>query len=201
MKDELFAIRSGIERDVKGVLEIYAPYVKSTAVSFESQVPGIHEMWQRMEQAQEKFCWLVCIHEGKVVGYAYTSLHRSRAAYQWSCESSVYTSLEYRKMNMAGALYNALFEIAELQGYHTIFAGMTVPNPASRAFHLSMGFTPVGEYANVGYKFDSWHNTAWYQKTIKDCDEPPQSILPTGEIAKSSMDEILERSANMIKRV
>lgn len=159
-------IRSATINDVPAILDIYAPFIRDTAVSFEQQVPDEHEMWDRISDVMKTLPWLVCEIEGRVVGYAYSSAHRFRASYQWTKEVSVYVHPNYRKRKVAHMLYTALIRILELQGVCNLLAGLTVPNEPSRRFHEHMGFTEVGTYHGIGHKFGEWHDVMWMEKRL-----------------------------------
>ena len=83
-------IRTATPEDAKELLEIYAPYVKNTAITFEYEVPSEDEFKKRIEQVLEKYPYLVAENNGEIVGYAYASSFHSRAAYQWGVETSIY---------------------------------------------------------------------------------------------------------------
>ena len=83
-------IRLAQEDDAIAIQAIYAPVVRDTAISFEQDPPTVEEMRHRVTTTLARFPWLVCDHDGQVAGYAYASAHRSRAAYDWSVDVSVY---------------------------------------------------------------------------------------------------------------
>ena len=192
-------IRFANSGDAKGILDIYAPYVTNTAVSFEANVPSISEMAQRIESAIPRYCWLACVIDGEIAGYAYSSMHRSRAAYQWSCEFSVYVSPEHRRKSVAKSLYTALFEISAMQGFQNVFAGMTAPNPESYGFHTSMGFVKIGTYPKVGFKFEKWHDTEWFVNAISDFSKPPTALLSIIDLDRSVLNDIFRRAETIIR--
>src|SRR5262249_56747938 len=82
-------IRVARPEDAEAILAIYAPIVRETAISFEVEPPTRAEMQQRIATTLRQFPWLVCEHQGGVLGYVYASPHRARAAYQWSVDVSV----------------------------------------------------------------------------------------------------------------
>lgn len=165
---EHIVIRQATPEDAEAVLNIYAKYVSDTTVSFEVEVPTVEEFQKRMEQIQEQFPWLVCEIDGIMAGYAYASKHAQRAAYRWSADLSVYVNEKYHRRHIADALYNALFIILRAQGYYTVYAGVSTPNPKSEAFHLAKGFTTVGVYPNVGYKLGKWCTLTWYGLPLRE---------------------------------
>ena len=86
------------------------------------------------------------------MGYAYASKHRERAAYQWSADLSVYIDSDYHRKHIGTVLYTKLLDVLKKQGFHTAFAGVTMPNLKSEEFHLALGFCTLGVFHNVGYK-------------------------------------------------
>jgi phosphinothricin acetyltransferase len=161
--------------DAPAIAAIYAPYVNETPISFEMAPPSADEMAGRLTKTLARFPWLVAESEGAVVGYAYASQHRERAAYQWAADVSVYLRKERRRRGIGRALYTALFAILRAQGYVNTYAGIALPNPASVALHEAMGMTPVGVYRHVGYKAGAWRDVGWWQGALR---EPPSDPLP-----------------------
>jgi L-amino acid N-acyltransferase YncA len=110
---------------------------------------------------------LVCAHRDEVLGYAYASQHRSRPAYQWSVDVSVYVQAQARRTGVGRALYQSLFALLALQGFYNAYAGITLPNPGSVGLHEAVGFQPIGVYRAVGYKLGSWHDVGWWQLALR----------------------------------
>jgi phosphinothricin acetyltransferase len=135
--------------------------------------PSTEEMARRIAAAQRTHAWLVLEEDGRVVGYAYGIPWRSRAAYRWACEVSVYLERGRRRTGAGRALYEALLPRLAARGYRTALAGMTLPNEASVGLHRAVGFEPVGTFRRVGYKHGAWHDVAWAQIVLADGDEPP----------------------------
>jgi L-amino acid N-acyltransferase YncA len=117
--------------------------------------------------------WVVQVDEGRVVGYAYGGPYKSRSAYRWSCEVSVYVERGRRRTGGGRALYDALFLRLAERGFRTAVAGMTLPNDASVGLHQAMGFEPVGTYRRIGWKHNAWHDVAWAQRAIATGQDPP----------------------------
>ncbi|MEZ5017906.1 MAG: N-acetyltransferase family protein [Flavipsychrobacter sp.] len=152
--------------DIKEVLEVYAPYIEETSISFEYEVPSMEEFTERVNAVTQQYPWLVAKQNGMVVGYAYGMTHRSRTAYQWSAEVAIYIAKDYRSKGVGKQLYEQLFELLAQQGYRTAFAGMTMPNERSEALHLSCGFEEIGVFKNIGFKNNEWHSVKWFQKQL-----------------------------------
>lgn len=152
--------------DGPALAAIYAPAVTGRATSFELEAPDGAEMARRVERLTARTPWLVCAHDGAVVGYAYASPHRDRPAYQWSVEVSAYVRTDVHRAGVARALYASLFAVLALQGFQNAYAGITLPNAASVGLHAAVGFTPVGVYRNVGYKLGAWHDVLWLERPL-----------------------------------
>lgn len=171
-------IRLAQPADVPDLLAIYAPYVTDTVISFEYDVPTEGEFARRVASIQERLPYLVAEVDGRVAGYAYASPHSDRAAYQWSVNTSVYIHADYHRRGLARQLYTELFARLRRLGYVNAYAGITLPNPGSEALHRAMGFTPVGVYTNVGYKFGAWHSVEWLEMALQPRPEQPAVPLP-----------------------
>ncbi|MEH2310103.1 MAG: arsinothricin resistance N-acetyltransferase ArsN1 family B [Nostoc sp.] len=195
-------IRLANESDALKMLAIYAPVVRETSISFEIEPPSETEFQGRIKNYQQQMPWLVCQINGELLGYAYATPYRTRAAYQWSVESSVYVNVEHRRKGVAKALYSSLFQLLQLQGFYNVFAAIALPNPASVAVHEAVGFSPVGVFCRVGYKFSEWHDVGWWQLSLQQEQplplNPPLSLL---ELKKLSLWDEALRSGLLLLRV
>ena len=182
-------IRLATPTDGPRLAAIYAPAVLERSTSFELVPPDGDEMARRAAAVMTRTPWLVFGDAGLVQGYAYASLHRDRPAYQWSVEVSAYIDDSAHRGGVGRRLYNVLFEILERQGYVNAYAGITLPNEASVGFHHAMGFSEIGVYPGIGFKFGAWHDVGWYYRTLvepRPANPPPPRLLPdlleTGEL-------------------
>jgi phosphinothricin acetyltransferase len=160
--------------------EIYRPAVADSAISFELDPPKVDEMARRITASRAFAPWLTYEDDGRVVGYAYATRHRDRAAYQWSVDVSVYVDRRDHRKGVGRALYRSLFALLRLQGFYCAHAGITLPNAPSVGLHESMGFTPIGVYRNVGYKNGAWRDVGWWQLPLRAFDPapaPPRSFV------------------------
>ena len=196
----MFEIRSALESDCQSMLDIYTPIIQDTATSFELEVPTNQQFQLRVANIQDHFPWLVCTKDSHLTGYAYAGPHRGRKAYQWSAELSVYIDPEFHRLGIARALYTALIEILKRQGYFTVLAGISLPNEISVSFHESLGFSPVGVYQNIGYKFNRWHSVGWWQYAVSDYPTHTPAPEKAHTIINSPQGkEILDRALEIIK--
>ncbi|TDV46324.1 GNAT family N-acetyltransferase [Actinophytocola oryzae] len=159
--------------DAAACAAIYAPYVRDTAITFEWDPPTVAEMSERIAASRRSHAWLVGEEDGRVVGYAYGGPFKTRAAYRWSCEVSVYVELGRRRTGAGRALYEELFTRLADRGYQTAVAGMTLPNDASIGLHKALGFEPAGTYRRIGWKHDAWHDVTWAQRPLGEQVTPP----------------------------
>ena len=225
-------LRLATPRDAEALLEIYAPYVKQTAISFEYDVPGAAEFAGRIEQTLQRYPYLLAyasdeatfandkrdenfkisasaagaeseispadevrdrtnaatkqngvnlivaakqsginLKHGQILGYAYPSVFKERAAYDWSAESSVYVSQNVRALDIGRLLYEALERALGAQNIANMNACIACGddeylNDASVRFHERMGFRFVDRFQCCAYKFGRRYDMAWMQKPI-----------------------------------
>jgi phosphinothricin acetyltransferase len=193
-------IRLATAEDSARLLEIYGPFVKNTAVSFEYTVPEEAEFAKRIDTTLEKLPWLVCEIGSEIVGYAYASMHKARAAYQWSVDASVYVDPRYHGRHIGTALYTALFEVLRVQGYYNVYAGITLPNAKSEGLHESFGFVPIGVFHHVGYKLGAWHDVKRFELALAKLPEEPLRPKLIDDIkGTGTFHQIIENAAAMVR--
>jgi len=167
--------------DSAACADIYAPYVRESAVSFEAEAPDAHEMAQRIERIGRTHPWLVAEQDGRVVGFAYAAPHRERAAYRWAADVTVYVHPDRHGRGVGRALYEHLLALLRDQRLHVACAGIALPNDASVGLHEALGFEPVGVYRKIGYKAGAWHDVGWWQLRLLPPTAPAGSApAPTG---------------------
>ena len=165
-------IRIAEEQDVPEILSIYAPYVLNTTCTFEYDVPSQDEFLARFRSITARFPWIVWEEDGMILGYAYGSPLFSRAAYSWSCESSVYLRPEAKGRGIGRALYTVLEQILAYQGYIVNYAIVTSENLPSLAFHEKLGYRNAGEFTGCAFKFGKRLGIIWMEKEIKISEIP-----------------------------
>lgn len=160
-------------KDAERLLEIYDYYVKNTAITFEYTTPTIEEFRGRMEKTMQKYPYLVAVKDEKIAGYAYAGAFVGRAAYDLSCETSIYIDKNARKCGIGKTLYAALEKELKEMGILNMYACIGYPaeedeylTKNSADFYSHIGFTQVGEFHKCGYKFGRWYNMIWMEKII-----------------------------------
>lgn len=167
-------IRLASRHDAAALREIYRPAVEHNAISFEEEVPTVAELAARMERIQTSWPWLVAEDRARVVGFAYAQPFRERSAFRFSLECAVYVDAGAQRRGVGRALYAALLRLAQAQGARTLFAAITLPNPASVALHEALGFQRAGTWPNCGYKHASWWDVGlWAREAGSVATEPP----------------------------
>jgi L-amino acid N-acyltransferase YncA len=195
-------IRVASTDDAARIAEIYAPAVTEHATSFEVTAPDAREMSSRVSKLLPQYPWLVCESGSEVIGYAYASAHRDRAAYRWSVDVSAYISGKLHRRGVGTALYAALFEILVLQRYRNAYAGITLPNSASEGMHGRAGFSLVGVYHHVGYKFGAWHDVGWYERSLlPPIANPPEPIAFADIRESKEVANALARGQSLLKKL
>ncbi len=177
-------IRIASPADAHAVAAIYAPIVRDTAISFETEPPDAQEMARRIEATLVGHPWLTAeAQDGTVDGYAYASRHRERGAYRWSVDVTVYLAPSARGQGLGRRLYGALLPLLVRQGFRSAFAGIALPNDASVALHEAVGFRPAGVYRDVGYKLGAWRDVGWWGLGLTDGDAPGGEPIPFAALA------------------
>lgn len=193
-------IRLAHDGDVDAIVDIYRPIVESTTISFETEAPDHEKMARRLHDTLQAYPWLVCELDGRMAGYAYAARHRVRNAYQWSVDTSVYIDEAHRRRGVGRGLYESLFAILTAQGYFSAYAGIALPNDASVALHESMGFERIGVYQGVGYKLGRWCDVGWWQRSLRERQQKPQSPRNLAAIAQQpDWDALVRRGEHAVR--
>ena len=184
-KENKVRIRVATKADAPALLNIYAPYVEQTAITFEYEVPSVEEFAGRIEHILEKYPYLVAEAEGEIVGYAYAGTFKDRAAYDWSVETTIYVNREKKRMGIGGKLYAALEESLRAQHILNLNACIGYPRKEdeyltkdSEKFHQKLGYRLVGTFYDSGYKFGRWYDMIWMEKMLGEHTASPAPVIP-----------------------
>ncbi len=160
-------IRAVKGEDAAAIAAIYNHYIRHSVATFEEEELGAAEMNARMaDVAAAGYPWLVAEQDGELIGYAYASRWKARAAYRYSVEVSVYLHPEYGGGGWGTRLYSELFSQLRALGVHVMIGGITLPNPASVALHEKMGMRKVAHFPEVGNKQGRWLDVGYWQLTV-----------------------------------
>ncbi len=179
--------------------EIYLPYVRTTAVTFELEDPTLEDFTERVRKTLERYPYIVAVEEGEIVGYAYASAFRPRAAYLHSIETSIYMRMDYRGKGVGRRLYETLAKLLVLQNVFNMEACIAHCDPAdeyvpatSRLFHERLGFKLVGKFNKCAHKFGRWYDMIWMERSLGDHIADPQPFLPLPQVDPEKIAEVLE---------
>ena len=177
------------EADAEEILKIYAPYVTDTAITFEYEIPTVAEFSQRIKDTLQKYPYIVAIVENHIVGYAYASAFKKRAAYDWAVETTVYIKQDLRGMGLGKKLYLALEDILKRQNIINLNACIAYTSGEDRhldntstAFHEHLGYKNVAHFTKCGYKFGTWYDMIWMEKMLGEHPDTPNPVIPITEI-------------------
>ena len=156
-------IRPATKADAQAICNIYNPYVSDTIITFEEEIVSVEEMTQRIHEMISSLPWLVIEDEGQVVGYAYASRWKSRCAYRFSVETTVYLSSAATGKGFGSLLYEHLIADLRQRSIHSLIGGIALPNPASVSLHEKFGFEKVAHFKEVGWKFNQWIDVGYWE--------------------------------------
>ena len=188
-------LRIATRDDGAALAAIYAYYVENTAITFEYVAPNADEFGERIAHKLEKYPYIVAEENGRAVGYAYADMYRERAAFNWSCELSVYLDKNEVGKGIGKRLYGALEELLRLQGFVSVVASITYPNEASASLHEKMGFTHLGTMHDIGFKLGRWLDLMWFEKRISNAAHP-LPVVPFPELDSEKITAVLEKFTN-----
>ncbi|MDE5892046.1 MAG: GNAT family N-acetyltransferase [Acetatifactor sp.] len=182
-----YEIRTVTTEDAPQLLAIYSYYVENTAITFEYEPPTLEEFKNRISNTLEKYPYLCILQKGIIQGYAYAGPFRTRAAYQWTAEMTIYLAPDAQKCGLGRIIYEALEQRLKEMGILNLYACIGYPRTEdeylslnSAQFHEHMGYTKVGEFHNCGYKYGRWYDMIYMEKMI-------------GEHMEGKVNEILWR--------
>lgn len=182
-------MRMATKEDAEEILKIYAPYVTDTAITFEYDVPSVKEFAERINYIVKKYPYIVAIENNRIIGYAYASAFKERAAYDWAVETTVYLRQDCRGKGVGKKLYLALEEILRKQNILNVNACIaSTPTDdvyltnASIYFHNQLGYKKVGHFTKCGYKFETWYDMVWMEKMIGEHSFNPKSVIPITDL-------------------
>jgi L-amino acid N-acyltransferase YncA len=159
-------VRVADPNDAPRIAEIYNYYITHTTVTFEEEPISAETIRERMAKVQEKYPWLVYEQEGKVIGYAYAGAWKSRTAYRYTVETSVYLENGLSRKGIGSALYAELLLRVKGLNLHGVIGGMALPNDECIALHKKFGFEQIAHFKEVGYKFNKWIDVAYWERIL-----------------------------------
>lgn len=170
-------VRPATADDLPAIREIYGYHVLHGLASFEEEPPPLDELRRRFEELRSRgLPWLAADFGGVLAGYGYCAPYRSRSAYRYSLEDSIYVRHGSEGRGVGAALLGALIERSEALGYRQLVAVIgDSANAASINLHASFGFLRVATLRSVGFKFGRWVDSVMMQRPLAAGDSTPPS--------------------------
>jgi phosphinothricin acetyltransferase len=159
-------IRSAIPGDAPQICAIYNPHVRDTVVTFEELPVTDEEMGRRIVEVTEQWPWIVFEQDAAIAGYAYATAWKTRSAYRFCVESTVYVAPSFARRGIGTRLYEALIAALRVRNVHCIVGGIALPNPASVALHEKLGFVKIGLFHEVGWKLGRWIDVGYWELVL-----------------------------------
>jgi L-amino acid N-acyltransferase YncA len=177
-------VRAATADDAAAIASLYAPYVVGSIVSFETQPPDAAEMARRIAEADGLYPWFVACDGEELLGFAYACAFRTRPAYRFTVETTVYVADGAHRRGIGTLLYRTLLPVLEAQGFAQAIAAITLPNEASVRLHEAHGFSQIGTYERVGFKFREWRSVGLWQRALAPLSTRPEEPKPVAMVWK-----------------
>ncbi len=152
--------------DAQAICDIYNHYIVHTVITFEQDPLDAQQMRQRIADVTRDYPWLVAQVDERVIGYAYATRWRTRAAYDHTVESTIYLAPDGVGRGLGLPLYQALMQALRDGGMHAVVGCIALPNAGSVYLHEKCGFEKVGHFPQVGQKFGQWIDVGFWQLTF-----------------------------------
>ena len=179
-------IRNVTPSDAERICEIYNNYVLNTAITFETSAVSIEDMKQRINNiVSSGYPYIVYELENNIVGYCYLHAWSGRCAYSTSAEISIYIDKDHKHKGLGHEIMVYLLHNIDLTRFHTIIAGIALPNEASVALHEKFGFKKISHFKDIGYKLNKWRDVGHWQ--LLPIYRTKVLILCTGNSCRSQM--------------
>ncbi|MCL2567890.1 MAG: N-acetyltransferase family protein [Oscillospiraceae bacterium] len=189
-------IRLARPEDAAGVAAVYAEYVENTTSALDTTPPTVEQMEARIRTSGATYPFLVCVADGKIVGYAYAFRRFEEQSFDWSVFISTYATIGGK--GISRALLEALEEALRAMGIVNIYS-IAVHNEKTQFFHLARAFTEAGRLREAIYKQDRWRDLAYYQKSLALHDTNPAPVKPIGELDEAVLAQICTRAQRAIR--
>ena len=183
------SIRLARSQDAAELLEIFRPYVLETAVAFNYEPPTLDEFRNTMEDRLRRYPYLVAETEEGLMGYAYASPFKARAAYDWAVETSIYVKQGHAGQGYGRLLHDRLETLLKAQNILSMYACIAYTDTPdehlsnnSPEFHAHMGFELTAKFPKCGYKFNKWYDMIWMHKEIGSHTDAPLPVIPVTEV-------------------
>jgi phosphinothricin acetyltransferase len=150
-------------RDAINITAIYNYYIENTIITFEEKPITVKEMASRIESISSQYPYLVYEENGMVVGYAYATQWKTRSAYRYSAENTIYLHPDSKGKGIGSTLFSKFLDEIKNTNLHVIVGGIALPNAASVALHEKFGFKKIAQFEEIGFKFGKWIDVGYWE--------------------------------------
>lgn len=190
-----YTLRLAKLTDAAELLAIYAPFVASSDrtlsdVSFEYEVPSVEEFTERIKNISADYPYIVCEHEGSLLGYVYAHPYMQRGA-----AVTIYLAPEGQGHGLGKVMYTALEALLRLQGIVVTYACITASNEHSVKMHEACGYKIIGTFNNTGFKHGHWLDMVLMEKVIAEHPKQPELIKKIGELPPETVTAVLKEAS------
>lgn len=175
---DLVAVRLVETSDAAAIAWIVNHYIAESTANFRTEPQDPAEWEHDIAEYGGRYPWLLAEFDGEAVGVAYAKPWNARQAYDWTAEATVYVADGQRGRRVGSTLYGELLKRLEGQGFRSVMAQVTSPNPGSEALHAAFGFELVGTIKAAGYKHGQWRDVGIWQKSFAEPGGPPAPTAP-----------------------
>ena len=179
-------IRFAQPRDTGAIADIYAYYVRATAITFATEPPTEADYAARI--ADDRYPFLVAEKAGKVIGFAYAAAFRQKEAYRWDVELTIYLAPGCGSRGTGSMLMEKCLQVLTAQGYLNAYSCITLPTEASMALHRRFGFMELGVFPKTGHKLGCWHDVIWMARTLTEFPQEPAEPRRLGELQDAGLN-------------
>jgi phosphinothricin acetyltransferase len=165
------SVRDAEPRDAARICQIYNPYILNTTITFEEDPLTPQDILDRLAQVKaSNLPWLVLEDPdtGVLKGYCYAAPWKTRAAYRYTVETSIYLDANDRSKGFGNRLYTELLQRLQAQNIHSAVGILALPNPHSIRLHEKLGFEYAGCVKEAGFKFDRWIDVVYWQRILSN---------------------------------
>jgi L-amino acid N-acyltransferase YncA len=180
----MITLRAATPHDADAIAAIYAPYVVTNAVAFESSAPSAKDMRSRIKAGDDLLPWIAAVDQESdvVLGYAYAKPFRPGPSYRFVVETAVYGIGELEGQGIRRTLYAALLATLTEQNYTQAISTLTMPNDKLIQMHEAIGFKRAGVYREVCFKNGQWIDVGLWQRELSDAGVPPENLKSFTEV-------------------
>lgn len=180
----MISLRPVTPDDAAALAALYAPFVATNAVSFETTVPSAKEMKARITASDGHYPWIAATdtETGVILGYAFAKPFRPFETYRFCAEVALYTMGEVEGQGVRRALLGALIATLTAQNFTQAICTLMTPNDKLIQLYEAIGFRRAGTYREVNYKNGQWNDVGLWQRELANADTPPDAVKPFAEV-------------------